>query len=101
MLREIRGEYDGEYLIPDISGEDIIMLYENNSCQMLNLILAGSSGRLWRSVTIDRMDRYCHFYIGTDQFTSPEEFVDQIKDRYPALFEWILFHPEWLRNLER
>lgn len=99
MLREITGEYDGEYLIPERSNEDTIMLYGNKDYEMLNLVIAGSRGKLWQSVTIDRTADYCHLYIGTAQIEPTDKFMDRVIELYPALWEWLLFHPEWLRNM--
>lgn len=35
--------------------------------------------------------------IGKNYFIPAEMFFDNLKERYPDHFEWILFHPEWLK----
>lgn len=100
MLRELRGEYDGYFLIPTRSDDDTIMLYGNEFCETLNLVVAGSRGKLYRYVTIDRMAHYCHFYIKMNPIPSAEEFIDIVTGLYPELAEWLLFHPEWLGKLQ-
>lgn len=38
-----------------------------------------------------------HYFIATSRACSKSEFIDRLRDAYPDCFEWLLFHPEWLR----
>lgn len=79
-----------------ITGCNGALSKKNGQQIVIDFVLANSCSRRYKLATItidDDYCRYCHNYA----YWPLTEFLDIVKEKYPQFFEYLLFHPEFIR----
>lgn len=98
MIKELCLSSNSPTRISDPEEDTVVINRKNTGISSLNLAFANQKYDSNRLVTIEIRHDFgdLHFYYIDNRSVRRELFLDLVMKHWPGLFDYLLFHPEWL-----